>query len=94
MPLATYLIGVVPTEERYLRYKLGDIYVDYCRRVPRWWPTWTDYRPAEEALAISAPAIRRECWRLMLCVVLLPLGVQVSCFVRGNDWLGYWWPLP
>lgn len=94
LPLAMYLIGVVPNEEQYLRRRLGSDYVDYCRRVPRWWPNLANYRPANQSLPLSAPAIRRECWRLLLCVALLPLGAQVSCFVRGHDWLGYWWPLP
>jgi protein-S-isoprenylcysteine O-methyltransferase Ste14 len=94
VPLLIYLIGVVPTEEAYLRDRLGAVYDDYCRRVPRWCPNLLIYRGPDEPLNLSHPAIRREGWCLLLAVLLLPLGVQVSCFVRGHDWLGYWWPLP
>jgi protein-S-isoprenylcysteine O-methyltransferase Ste14 len=94
LPLAIYLIGVVPTEERYLTTRLGAEYEDYCRRVPRWWPNFAHYRAATVPWSLAAPAVRRECWCLTLCLVLLAPGVQVSCFVRGHDWLGYWWPLP
>jgi protein-S-isoprenylcysteine O-methyltransferase Ste14 len=47
---AMYLIGVpffiaayfciVRAEEHYLRGRFGDAYVDYCRRVPRWVPSF------------------------------------------------------
>lgn len=30
-------ISIVANEEQYLRGKFGEEYVDYCRRVPRWW---------------------------------------------------------
>lgn len=34
-------IQVVQFEEPLLRQRYGDEYVDYCRRVPRWFPRWS-----------------------------------------------------
>lgn len=34
------IYGVVLLEERELRQRFGDAYVDYCRRVPRFLPRW------------------------------------------------------
>jgi hypothetical protein len=33
-------VCVVAAEEQYLRGRFGDAYVDYCRRVPRWIPSF------------------------------------------------------
>jgi protein-S-isoprenylcysteine O-methyltransferase Ste14 len=31
--------GIIAAEERYLHDRFGGAYADYCRRVPRWWPS-------------------------------------------------------
>jgi len=30
---------IIAAEERYLRERFAGAYADYCRRVPRWWPS-------------------------------------------------------
>src|SRR5262245_51652081 len=31
--------AIVSAEEEYLSQRFGEAYVDYCQRVPRWWPS-------------------------------------------------------
>lgn len=94
LPLAIYLAGVVPTEEKYLQHKLGTEYEQYCQRVPRWWPNLARYQPPSEPFNFSSRAVAREARGLLFCALLLPWGVELSCSVRGQGWFGYWWPLP
>lgn len=38
--------SIIATEEKFLEAKFGDAYRDYCRRVNRFWPSFTHYREA------------------------------------------------
>jgi len=44
---ALYYPAVVAKEEAYLRTLFGPAYDDYCRRVPRWWPAFGQWRAPE-----------------------------------------------
>lgn len=40
MPLFLFVYAaIVAAEEEYLSARFGSAYTDYCRRVPRWWPS-------------------------------------------------------
>jgi protein-S-isoprenylcysteine O-methyltransferase Ste14 len=57
-------------EEAFLRDKIGDAYVEYCRRVPRWLPGIAPRLPAMGARGAWLPAVLGE---------VFPLGMAV-CF--------------
>lgn len=82
---ALYVWGVVPAEERWLTARLGDDYVDYCRRVPRWRP-----RFSREVLRGTPLKDRRamgtELKHIFWWFVLLPLIGELSCMLREAPW--------
>jgi protein-S-isoprenylcysteine O-methyltransferase Ste14 len=44
---------MVAAEEAYLRGKFGAEYDDYCRRVNRWWPSWTGFSRSVEGMRFN-----------------------------------------
>ena len=90
-PILLYPLAVVPAEERYLRNKLGQPYLDYCNRVPRWWPRLSGYQPspttAASSAAARAEAIRSVWW------VLIPVLCNALCWLRDQPGLLKVWPL-
>jgi len=80
-PVLLYLFGVVPAEERFLRYHLGRDYTNYCERTPRWLPKWSG-----ESLLRTSPASLvgwyAECHRQMVWL-LLPLLAYAICVTRN-----------
>lgn len=91
-PVMLYPLGVVPAEERYLAEKLGEPYHEYCRRVPRWWPSFRNYQPlppnSASARASRAELIRSVWW------LLIPLAALGIAWLRALPDLPKVWPLP
>jgi len=82
-----YVAGVVPAEERYLTETLGDEYLDYCRRTPRWFPLWSaNVRRSQRE---SSVASRRE-FLTLPCWLIFPLLSEALTHVRQIEN----WPLP
>lgn len=80
IPIALYVLYVVPAEEQVLRNRLGRDYLEYCRRVSRWFPCWTGLnfqwgRP-EAPAAFRTEGIRSVWW------LLLPLASEFICGLR------------
>lgn len=92
-PVALYPLAVVPAEERYLREKLGEPYIDYCQRVPRWWPKFRNYRPTP-AIAGSASSARAELVRSAWWLLLIPIATSGLCWLRSLPATPKIWPLP
>lgn len=84
VPILVYLWGVVPAEEAYLAEKLGEKYVDYCRRVPRWLPNFSQYASPVE-ITINVRGLRAECLRI-LGWIGLPFALQAVCVLREQSW--------
>lgn len=80
-PLALYAWGVVPTEERRLTARLGDEYVDYCRRVPRWIPALTGFRSGDWKGGVRTRTFRQELIR-SFCWIWLPVIAELISHVR------------
>jgi hypothetical protein len=81
-----YARGTVPAEERLLRDRFGADYVDYCRRVPRYWPRLSGYRSAP-TVEVTLRQLGREYGRAMLWL-WLPLAGDVIDMLRSQPW----WP--
>lgn len=84
MPILIYMWGVVPAEEAYLTEKLGDEYLLYCSRVPRWWPQFSQYASPED-INLNIRGLRAECIRI-LGWIWLPFVVQTLCVLRMQSW--------
>ena len=89
IPILIYMWGVVPAEEAYLTEKLGDEYVGYCSRVPRWWPKFSQYASPED-ISLNIRGLRAECLRI-LGWIWLPFLVQTLCVLRTQP--GWYAPL-
>lgn len=84
IPILVYTLGVVPAEEAYLTEKLGDEYLGYCSRVPRWWPRLGQYT-SPEIIDLNVRGLRAECVRI-LGWIWLPFVVQTLCVLRMQPW--------
>jgi protein-S-isoprenylcysteine O-methyltransferase Ste14 len=84
LPVLIYVFGVVPAEEAYLSQKLGADYLDYCRRVPRWWPHFANYQ-SPETLEINIKGLKAELRRI-LGWIWLPFAIQSLCAMRMQPW--------
>ncbi len=85
-PVLLYLFGVVPAEERFLKFRLGRDYTSYCERIPRWWPKWSAKSLARTSPAVAA-AWNAEC-RRQIVWLLLPVLAYATCAIRNQAW----WP--
>lgn len=84
IPIFVYMLGVVPAEEAYLTEKLGDEYLGYCSRVPRWWPRFAQYT-SPEVIDLNVRGLRAECIRI-LGWIWLPFVIQTLCVLRMQPW--------
>ena len=87
-----YAWATVPAEERYLSETLGEPYLRYCRRVPRFWPRFANFHtPAN--ISVSVKALRNECRRAARWV-WLPVLVEIISRLRLAAWWPHWLNLP
>ena len=83
IPIVMYVVGVVPTEERWLQEQLGADYSDYCRLVPRWSLRWRGLN-LEWGSPEKASAFRREC---VTCAWWLLLPLASEFFAGLREWI-------
>ncbi len=84
IPILIYMKGVVPAEEAYLAEKLGGDYLDYCSRVPRWWPRFGQYT-SETEITLNVRGLRAECLRI-LGWIWAPFMMQTMCLLKAQPW--------
>lgn len=84
LPVLIYFFGVVPAEEAYLSQKLGKDYLDYCERVPRWWPRLTQYS-SPDVIDVNIRGLKAEVVRI-LGWIWLPFVIQTLCVLRMEPW--------
>ena len=81
-----YMRYTVPAEEARLQILLGSPFDDYRRRVPRYWPRWSNYcSPA--TIDVCTAGLARE-WRRALRWLWLPVLGEVLTHVQMQPW----WP--
>ncbi len=66
-----FVIRLAGGEEAFLKAKIGDAYVEYCKRVPRWLPSMSPRLPASS---------ERPAWLAAAVGEAFPLGMAL-CFV-------------
>lgn len=81
-----YLRITVPYEEQHLRDLLGQPYLDYCRRVPRFWPRLRSLR-TDSTVEVNLPNLLTECRRALVWIWIPALGEAVA-YLRAESW----WP--
>jgi protein-S-isoprenylcysteine O-methyltransferase Ste14 len=83
---AYYLPITVSAEERMLREKFGQPFIDYCERVPRFWPRFrllqTPRKIISNVQGLGAEAVRTARW------FWLPLFCEGIACLRAEPW----WP--
>lgn len=87
-----YAWATVPAEERYLAGQLGEPYLRYCQRVPRFLPRWSGFATAA-TISVSVGSLWNECRRAARWV-WLPLAVDAVSRLRGEAWWPHWLNLP
>jgi protein-S-isoprenylcysteine O-methyltransferase Ste14 len=81
-----YLSVTVSAEEILLREKFGQKFVEYCRRVPRFWPRLRNFQtPAQ--LPVNIRGLRAEAFRCARWI-WLPVLCEVVTHLRTEAW----WP--
>lgn len=86
-----YMMATVPSEEKLLGASFGETYLDYCRKVPRFWPRPSLFH-TEPSIQVHLKALRGECKRAMLWVWIPVIGELVEQ-LRGQVWWPHWFKL-
>jgi protein-S-isoprenylcysteine O-methyltransferase Ste14 len=77
-----YLMTTIPFEESDLRERLGAEYLEYCRRVPRFWPRLSGFRtpPTVEldVRCLGVESVRALRWAVIPLVAHLVLQLQAA----------------
>jgi protein-S-isoprenylcysteine O-methyltransferase Ste14 len=81
-----YLSVTVSAEEIMLREKFGHRFVEYCRRVPRFWPSVRNFQTSAQ-LPVSIRGLRAEAVRCARWI-----WVPVLCEVVTHLRTEAWWP--
>ena len=87
-----YMWATVPVEEKYLRGRLGEEYIQYCGRVPRFWPRLSQFR-TPEMIEVNVRHFRIECTRAAAWI-WLPLVCEVLTHLRWETWWPHLFRLP
>lgn len=74
MAFSLFVVRLALGEEAFLRGKIGDAYIEYCQRVPRWLPGISLHLPANEVRAAWLPAVMGEVFPLGMAVCFLALA--------------------
>lgn len=87
-PVTLYAVVVVRAEEQLLVNRLGAAYLNYCRQVPRWTPSWSalnfQWGRPENWAAFRAECVRCAWW------LLLPFASEFVVGVREWIWSAGW----
>jgi len=83
---ALYLLITVPSEERVLEKTLGQEYIDYCKRVPRFLPRFSLLR-SRDVIEVSMQGLAAEGWRAARWI-----WIPVICEFANQLRIEPWWP--
>jgi protein-S-isoprenylcysteine O-methyltransferase Ste14 len=83
---------VVPAEETFLEGRFGEVFRDYCRRTPRFWPRFSSYH-SPRSVAVDMKFLRIEARRLARGVIA-PVILLMVMRLRGESWWPEWFQFP
>ncbi len=83
---AAYYAATVPAEEHRLRARHGASYVEYCQRVPRFWPRLSSFTTPSQ-IQVDVRCLAIECRRALRWV-----WIPIACEVLVNLRTEAWWP--
>lgn len=75
-----YLSTTIAVEERRLREELGTEYIEYCARVPRFWPRWSGFRTSP-MVEVNVHGLYCEFLRSLQWIAI-PLIGEIATYVR------------
>jgi len=87
-----YWLFVVPAEEKFLESRFGDVFRDYCRRTPRFWPRFSAFN-SPKSVPVDMKFLRIEAKRLARGA-LVPVVLTVVMRLREAAWWPEWFRLP
>lgn len=85
-PFWLYCTKVVPAEEALLLEKMGESYAEYRRRVPRWWPRWSNFQTAEQ-IPVDIISLRNELSRVAIWIWLPFVADTLNLLRQSPQWV-------
>jgi protein-S-isoprenylcysteine O-methyltransferase Ste14 len=86
-----YMTATIPAEEKLLHGIFGEPYVDYCRRVPRFWPRFSLFH-TNGVISVNVHGLRLEFKRLLIWIWIPALG-ELTVQLRGQAWWPHWFTI-
>jgi protein-S-isoprenylcysteine O-methyltransferase Ste14 len=90
--LLYYRLCVVPAEEKFLEGRFGEVFRDYCRRSPRFWPRFSSFR-SPKSVSVDTKFLRIEAARLARGVIV-PVVLTILMRLRESPWWPEWFQFP
>lgn len=87
-----YWLFVVPAEEKFLESRFGDVFRDYRRRTPRFWPRFSAFN-SPKSVSVDIKFLRIESKRLVRGA-MVPVILTVLMRLRGATWWPEWFQFP
>ena len=83
-----YILVRVPAEEKQLKERHGEEYVQFCRRVPRFIPRLSLFHTPPE-ITVSIKGLWREC-RRQFPWIWIPLVGELMAHLRSQFWIPHY----
>jgi len=83
-----YILVRVPAEEKQLKERHGEEYVQFCRRVPRFIPRLSLFHTPPE-ITVSIKGLWRECQR-QFPWIWIPLVGELIALLRSQPWMPHY----
>lgn len=87
-----YWLFVVPAEEKFLETRFGEVFRDYCRRTPRFWPRFSAFN-SPKSVSVDMKFLRIEAARLARSAIM-PVFLTTLLRLREAAWWPEWFRLP
>jgi protein-S-isoprenylcysteine O-methyltransferase Ste14 len=87
-----YWMFVVSDEEKFLEKRFGEVFRDYCRRTPRFWPRFSAFS-SPKSVTVDMKFLRIEAARLSRAA-FMPVALTLLMRLRESSWWPDWFQLP